>query len=49
LKRFSIAFRKLTRPSDVLEILEEEEIGVVPAWTLLLKRPVDNGVATAVT
>jgi hypothetical protein len=26
LKRFEIAFRKLTRLSDVLEILEEEEI-----------------------
>ena len=25
-KRIQIAFRKLTRPSDVLEVLEEEEI-----------------------
>jgi hypothetical protein len=25
-KRIQIAFRKLSRPSDVLEILEEEEV-----------------------
>jgi hypothetical protein len=27
MKRIEIAFRKLARPSSILEILEEEEIG----------------------
>jgi hypothetical protein len=41
-KRISIALRELARPSDVLEILEEEDWWSVLAWNLLLKRAEDN-------